>query len=158
MKCLSLMQEYLCVPERCQQDEEQRESHPIHRQLSELQVQISWDAAGYIPTGPDISVSQGCIHVLYDVIFFLLFALHRVIWQNLDTLHHWLHEWHGLCHWIYGFRYLRNQAVLGLLLDAQRVGLRSCAVVAVFEAEIASAYGLFQNRWRFNRKTLPKCP
>ena len=83
MKCLSLMQEYLCVPERCQQDEEQRESHPIHRQLSELQVQISWDAAGYIPTGPDISVSQGCIHVLYDVIFFLLFALHRVIGKIL---------------------------------------------------------------------------
>ena len=37
--------------ERCQQDEEQRVNHPIHRQLTEMQVQISWDAAGYFPTG-----------------------------------------------------------------------------------------------------------
>ena len=33
------------------QDEEQRVNHPIHRQLTEMQVQISWDAAGYFPTG-----------------------------------------------------------------------------------------------------------
>ena len=43
--------------ERCQQDEEQRENHPIHRQLTEMQVQLSWDAAGYIPTGHQLKQS-----------------------------------------------------------------------------------------------------
>ena len=36
---------------------EQRENHPIHRQLTEMQVQLSWDAAGYIPTGHQLKQS-----------------------------------------------------------------------------------------------------